>query len=250
MKKSNDYTRVVDTIDGIIDVLYVEYGMSEDFESLILSLGTSVINHAFLEKGSSLTDEGLRCLYLHLLAVLDENMYESEKCESGTESMSTPPGSTPRARWMRQCFTAYREHESTLAERGVDEATFWNGMKNHFGVESRQDLSAENWRKITYELKKPGYGFIIKDLLLDTIVDGSVVADAEVVEPDPVVDDPDPEVEDIEEISYEDAIIGAAKLFAAGIRYHEDLRKAYAVWFHEDLRKACAAEVKKVLERL
>lgn len=53
----------------------------------------------------------------------------------------------------REAFAVAREHEPELEKLGITAEAFWQGVRDHYGVESRKDMTLIQWKNVTASLR-------------------------------------------------------------------------------------------------
>ena len=67
---------------------------------------------------------------------------------------------------MEACFKAFGKQEQELADLGVNKKKFWETLKVVLGVESRNDMTEQQWKDVTRDLNAMGYGEIVREVLV------------------------------------------------------------------------------------
>ena len=65
---------------------------------------------------------------------------------------------------MSACFAEFQKHEADLAEKGITLEAFWLGVKDHYKVESRKDMTIEQLKELREALFE-GYGKVVRDII-------------------------------------------------------------------------------------
>ena len=72
---------------------------------------------------------------------------------------------------MEACFDAFGEQAQSLAFLGVNKKKFWETLKAVLGVNSRDDMTEQQWNDVMRDLNTLGYGEIVRDVLVKCGVD-------------------------------------------------------------------------------
>ena len=72
----------------------------------------------------------------------------------------------PNAKVMEACFEAFGKQEEELAFIGVNKKKFWETLKGVLNVQSRDDMTEQQWKDVTRDLETMGYGEIVRDVLV------------------------------------------------------------------------------------
>ena len=67
---------------------------------------------------------------------------------------------------MEDCFDAFGKQEESLVFLGVNKKRFWETLKGVLGVNSRDDMTEQQWKDVARDLNTLGYGEIVRDVLV------------------------------------------------------------------------------------
>ena len=67
---------------------------------------------------------------------------------------------------MNACFDTFNKKEQTLLDLGVSKSDFWEALKGVLGVQSREDMTVEQWNDVTRDLNTVDFGGIVRDVLV------------------------------------------------------------------------------------
>ncbi len=64
----------------------------------------------------------------------------------------------------KQAFAVFAECEDELAEKvGVNKEAFWEGVRQHYNVSSRSEMTLQQWRDVTHSLRVENFASWIHD---------------------------------------------------------------------------------------
>ena len=75
-----------------------------------------------------------------------------------------PPTETDLDRYRKGAFAVFNEKQAALHTLEIDTDTFWLGVREHYGVESRTEMDESNWRNLRASLEAEGFASWIRDL--------------------------------------------------------------------------------------
>ena len=67
---------------------------------------------------------------------------------------------------MEACFAAFGKQEQELLSFGVNKKRFWETLKIVLNVESRDDMTEQQWKDVTRDLNAMGFGESVRDVLV------------------------------------------------------------------------------------
>ena len=67
---------------------------------------------------------------------------------------------------MNTCFAAFGKQEQELLSFGVNKKKFWETLKIVLGVESRNDMTEQQWKDVARDLNTLDFGEIVRDVLV------------------------------------------------------------------------------------
>ena len=67
---------------------------------------------------------------------------------------------------MEACFAAFGKQEQELLSFGVNKKRFWETLKIVLDVESRDDMTGQQWKDVTRDLNAMGFGESVRDVLV------------------------------------------------------------------------------------
>ena len=73
--------------------------------------------------------------------------------EQETKTAGETAEDTPLAKALRQGFAVYGQFKESLADIGVDETAFWHGVRDHYKVGSRKDMTEGQWNNLVNSLE-------------------------------------------------------------------------------------------------
>ena len=80
------------------------------------------------------------------------------------QQKALPPAQNTAA--MEACFAAFGKQEQDLLDFGVNKNRFWETLKIVLGVESRNDMTEQQWKDVTRDLNTVDFGDIVRDVLV------------------------------------------------------------------------------------
>ena len=75
------------------------------------------------------------------------------------------PVSPQNTEAMEACFAAFGKQEQDLLDFGVNKKKFWETLKIVLNVDSRDDMTEQQWKDVTRDLNTLGYGESVRDVL-------------------------------------------------------------------------------------
>ena len=64
-----------------------------------------------------------------------------------------PVEDDPKARAMRHGFAVWNDYKAVLSDLEITDELFWEGVREHYGVESRKDMTEANWKNLVASLE-------------------------------------------------------------------------------------------------
>ena len=77
-----------------------------------------------------------------------------------------PKKQNPTYEAMQACFKAFGKQKQKLADLGINPDDFWDALGKVLGVESRDDMTEQQWKDVTRDLQTVDFGKIVRDVLV------------------------------------------------------------------------------------